>query len=59
MTGTESRSERWRGFIDRAAASPYAAHLANRAGEPALLHYGQLLPGPPHGSGYAKIGLTL
>jgi hypothetical protein len=46
-------------FIDTGAGSPYAAHLVNRAGEPALLLYGQLLPGPPDGSGFAKIGLTL
>jgi hypothetical protein len=46
-------------FIDTGVASPYGAHLANRVGKPALLPYGQLLPGPPHGSGFGKIGLTL
>jgi hypothetical protein len=46
-------------FIDTAVVPPYAAHLASRVGKPALLLYGQLLPGPPDGSGFAKIGLTL
>ncbi len=46
-------------LIDSAAGSPYAAHLDDRAGRPALSLYGQLLPGPPDGSGFAKIGLKL
>ncbi len=46
-------------FIDSTVTPPYAPDHDDRAGQPARLYCGKLLPGPPSGSGFAKIGLKL